>query len=387
MSGVINENKNWIDSTWKKIESKLSKVAVRSRNKLPYTTDENGVHTDKNETMNWWWTNGFWGGMMWLMYAETGDDTYKETAISSESMINKIFEEYDHLDHDVGFIWHLTAGADYRITKNRKMRSANLLVAASLASRFNIDARFIRAWNNGTWDGIDLDGLSIIDTVMNLAQLYWASEEVGDERFSRVAKSHMDMALRDHIRPDGSVYHQVLHDTKTGEFIKAYPGQGYSEDSCWSRGLAWAVYGSVISYIHTKEKRYLDAAVKCANCFITNCAKTDYLPAADFRAPKEFFAYDSTASACTACGLLELAKYVSEPEAAMYEDAAIKMLKAIDEKCANYDESIDHLVDLGTERCPRADVEDPKAEMPIIYGDFFYVEAFLKLRGNKFFIW
>ncbi len=382
MTDIINNNREWIDSTWEKIDKKLQKVAVRSRNKLPYTVDENGVHNDFSKDKIWWWTNGFFGGMMWLMYQETKNDTYMDTAKVQGSMVNKIFENYNYLDHDVGFLWHLTAGADYRITGDVKARSANMLAAASLASRYNIDGRFIRAWN-----GQDSEALTIIDCLMNLALLYWASDEAHDTRFTRIAKAHADMALRDHIREDGSVNHMVIHDMETGEFIEAKAGQGYSPDSCWSRGLAWAVYGMLISYVHTGDKKYLEASMKTANYFIVNSAKTNYLPPADFRAPEENFAYDSTAGACTACALLELAKHASKPEAQMYADAAIKMLKAIDEKCANYDETKDYLVDLGSLRCPREGIADAETNMPIIYGDFFYVEAMLKLRGNDFFIW
>ena len=383
MSEVIAKNKQWIDETFTKIDKKLQKVSVRSRNKLPYTAID-GVHNDEHTERPWWWTNGFWGGMMWLMYQETKSDTYKETAIKSGEMVNEIFGEYNRLDHDVGFLWHLTEGANYRITGDRKARSANLLAAASLFSRYNIDGKFIRAWN-----GVDADFLTIIDCMMNLSILYWASEEVGDSRFARVARAHADTTLRDHVRPDGSVNHMVIHDGETGEFKESWAGQGYAPDSCWSRGLAWAIYGFYISYAHTGDGKYLDAAKKTANYFIVNTMRTGYLPAADFRAPKDVFCVDTTASACTACALLEIAKHVSEPEGEMYREEAIKLLKAIDEKCANYDENVDYLVGFGTERCPRKEFPREKCgvEKPIIYGDFFYVEAFLKLRENDFFIW
>ena len=382
MTESIKANIEWIDSTWGKIDKKLQKVAVRSRNKLPYTVDENGVHNDYSQDKIWWWTNGFFGGMMWLMYAETKNDTYLQTAKVQGNLVNKIFENYNWLDHDVGFLWHLTSGAQYRITGNLKARTANLLAAASLASRYNINGKFIRAWN-----GQDSENLTIIDCLMNLSLLYWASDEVKDNRFSLIAKSHADMSLRDHIRQDGSVNHMVVHDKETGDFIESLAGQGYAPDSCWTRGLAWAVYGMLISYVHTGECRYLEASVKCADYFIQNIKSFDWLPPADFNAPKEFFAYDSTAGACTACALLELAKHVPWEKAEVYADAAIRTLKAIDEKCANYDESIDYLVNLGSLRCPREDIKDAGINMPIIYGDFFYVEAMLKLRGNDFFIW
>ena len=198
--------------------------------------------------------------------------------------------------------------------------------------------------------------------------------------------SHADMAIRDHIRADGSVNHIVEHDTETGEVVKIHRGQGYSDTSCWSRGLAWAVYGAVISYIHTGKQEYLDAAVKTANYFIVNCAVTDYLSVVDFKAPTEPVYYDSTAGLCAACGLLELAKFVSESEARTYVDAAIKIIKATDKVFCNYSEDEDSLVGMGTERYP-SEGNMKGVHIPIIYGDFFYVEALLKLKGNDFFIW
>ncbi|MBQ8526250.1 MAG: glycoside hydrolase family 88 protein [Clostridia bacterium] len=383
MNTIIEQNKQWIDEVWQKVENKLSKVAVRSREKLPYTTDENGVHnTEYYHGCADWWTNGFWGGLLWLMYSETGKDVYKDCAIRSGELLDAALADYKKLHHDVGFMWHLTAGAKYALTGDESAYNTNLYAAATLASRFNIDGNFIRAWN-----GEGAIGWSIIDCLMNIPLLYWASKETGDPRFKKIAMRHADMAIRDHIRPDGSVNHIVEHDTETGEVVRVHGGQGCADDSCWSRGLAWAVYGSIISYIHTEKKEYLDAAIKTANYFIANCAQTDYKPLIDFRQPPEPVYYDSTAGVCTACGLLEIAKYVSESEARMYTQAAINILKAVDAEWANYDENIDYLVGMGSERYPTTKEQLKVVHMPIVYGDFFYVEALLKLKGNEFFIW
>lgn len=381
MDSVTNKNQAWIDSVWEKIEKKMEKVAARSFDKLPYTTTD-GVHDDKAQSDPGWWTNGFWGGMMWLMYLETKNDVYKNTAQRCEDKICVTLDNFLRIDHDAGFMWHLTSGANYRITGDKKAFNRNMIVAAALSSRYNIDAKYIRAWNFENTEGI-----SIIDCMMNLPLLYWASEEIGDDRYKKIAMAHADMAICDHIRPDGSVNHIVRHDDDTGEVIEIQAGQGYSETSCWTRGLAWAIYGGIISYIHTKEKRYLDASIKCANFFIANVIRTDYLPPIDFRSPIEPLYYDSTAGACVASALLEIAKYVSDQEALGYTDAAIKMLKAIDEKCACYDEKIDHLVDLGSERYPKPEFQRKVAHLPIIYGDYYYVEALCKLRGLDFFMW
>lgn len=382
---IISQNQKWIDETWNKIDKKLSITAVKSRDKIPYTS-VNGVHDNKAETQLDWWTNGFWGGMMWLMYKATGKEDYKITARRQEELLNPALFDFKSLHHDVGFMWHLTSGADYRITGSEKACNINLLAASTLFSRYNIDGQFIRAWNN--WgEGDHHDGWSIIDCLMNIPLLYWASAEIGDDRFKKVAVKHTDMALRDHIRPDGSVNHIVEHDTSTGELVKVHGGQGYSNVSCWSRGLAWAVYGTILSYIHTGKTEYLDAAKKTADYFITHVMPYDYLTPVDFSGPREPLYYDSTAGVCTACGLLEIAKYVPEAESYSYTDAAIKILKATDEKFCNYDENEDALVLMGTERYPLNENDFNGLHIPIIYGDFFFVEALYKLKGNDFLIW
>ena len=380
MRTVIAQNQEWIDLTWEKIDKKLSKVAVRSRNKLPYTTI-NGIHDNEAVDNINCWTNGFWGGMMWLMYNATGNEEYRKTAERSEEMMDNALRNYKALHHDVGFMWHILSGANYRLTGNEASCIRNLYAATVLASRYDCEGDYILAWNWGC------EGYSIIDCLMNLPLLYWASDEVGDERFKKLAIRHMNMALRNHIRPDGSVNHIVDHDREKPGVKQILGGQGYSVDSCWSRGLAWAVYGCMISYIHVGKEEYLEAAKRTANYFIEHCKKTNYLPIVDFCAPAEPVLYDSTAGVCTACGLLELAKYVSEKEAQSYTQEAINILKACDEKFCNYEDDEDALVLMGTECYPKSDAEWKGVHIPMIYGDFFFVEAMLKLKGNEFFIW
>lgn len=380
MSTIIEQNREWIDETWDKIDKKLSRVAIKSRNKLPYSTI-NGVHDNRAETEIDRWTNGFWGGMMWLMYNETKNEEYKVTALSADKILEKALEDYKLLHHDVGFMWHISSGAEYRLTGNKRACNKTLYTAAMLASRYNIDGKFIRAWNGGNRH----IGWTIIDTMMNLPLLYWASDEIGDPRFKRIAMSHADMVLRDHIRDDGSVYHIVEHNTETGEVVNIPQGQGYKPDSCWSRGLAWAIYGMVLSYVHTEKQEYLDAAKKTANYFIANCVSYDYKTPIDFKAPVEPVYYDSTAGVCAACGMLEISKYVTDAEANIYKNAAINILKATDKYFADYTETEDALVLMGSELYPRESEEG--LHIPIIYGDFFFVEAMLKLKNNDFLIW
>lgn len=380
MKTVIEQNKQWIDETFAKLDKKLSVTSVKSRDKLVFTS-VNGVHDNQAEIRVGKWTNGFWGGLNWLMYEATGKENYRLAAESSEKLLDVALSSFRTLDHDVGFLWHLTAGASYRLTGNDASYMRNMFAAATLMSRYNVDGDYIRAWN-----GEEID-LTIIDTVMNLPQLYWASEQVNDPRFARIAMRHMDMAVRDHIREDGTINHIVQHSVDKPGVVGIPNGQGYAPESCWSRGLAWAVYGSILSYIHTKKPEYLEACKKTSDRFIAYCKENDYLPLSDFEAPKEPVYYDSTATMCAVCGILELAKYVSEEEGKVYTEEAIKLLKVAEAKFCNYEEDEDSIVQMGSVRYPREEAFKIGLHVPLIYGDFFFVEAMCKLKGRDFLIW
>lgn len=377
---IIKENRQWIDDVWNKLDNKISRTAISSRYKIPYTT-VNGVHDNRFEVAPDAWTNGFWGGLMWLMYVGTGNEEYKKTAEISEKMLDKAFEDFKSLNHDVGFMWHLTSGANYRITGNARSLNRSLFAAAVLASRYNVDGGYIRAWN-----GDGSVGWTIIDCMMNLPLLYWASEELGDDRFKRIAQSHADKAIKYHIRDDGSTNHIVEYNPETGDFVKTHAGQGYCAGSCWTRGLAWAIYGTVLSHIYTKKEEYLKAAIKMADYYINNISD-DYLTVVDFKAPHEPIFYDSTAGVCIACGLIELSKCIEGEEGNRYLQTAINILKATDVTFCDYGDDSDAVVHSGTGAYPNVEWKMSEVHIPIIYGDFFFVEAMLKLKGHDFLIW
>lgn len=374
---ILKENESWIEETWKKVEGKLSRTSIKSRNKIPYTT-ENGEHDDKPTKKSiHFWTNGFWGGLMWLMYAQTKDERYKITAEISEKRLDEAFKDIERVEHDTGFVWHILSGANYRLTGNTDSKHRNILAAMSLASRYNADGRFIRCWS-----GTERAGWTIIDSMMNLPQLYWASEELQDERFKKIAVCQADMSMRDHVRKDGSVNHIVVHDTEKPDVVlKTMGGQGYCEGSSWSRGAAWALYGFTLSYLYTKNEKYLDTAKKVAHYFIANITNTEWLPLLDFRQPETPVYYDSTAGAIAACGLIELSKSVCENEKDMYLSAAIKLLKAMEKNWCDFTDEEDSILQMGSERYTSG------VHIPIVYGDYYFVEAILKLKGNMFLPW
>ena len=365
----------WIDDIWKKISDKLLRVAISRKGTLPYTTREGKAYDDMFADNVNWWTNGFWPGMMWLMYDSTKNEAYKKTAENAEMLLDGAFKNYDELHHDVGFMWHISAGADYRLTGSKEAYVRNMYAANILASRFNLKGGYIRAWN-----GDAASGYAIIDCLMNLPLLYWASNVSGDERFKHIAMQHADKTLKYHVREDGSVYHIVNYDPQTGNVVDFKGGQGYNENSSWSRGQSWGLYGFVLSYIHTKEERYLNAAKRIANYFIAACCD-DYLPKCDFRSPKEPVLYDSSAGLIAACGLIELSRILDENERIMYFNAACNFIKAIVERFADWSDDSDAIIT----HCS----ENYKAQkhLTLIYADFFLVEAINKLRGINTFLW
>lgn len=376
-SKIILENKEWVESTFKKIDNKLSKVAIRSRNKLPFTVSKEGVHNDFTNRDITWWTNGFFGGMMWLMYNETHNPEYMATAKVSECKLQGAFKAFDGLHHDVGFMYHLTSGASYRLTGDKVSRAINLIAANMLAGRYNLKGEFIRAWNIP-----DSEGWTIIDGMMNIPLLYWASRELNDERFKHIAVKQAEMCARDHVREDGTVNHIVMHDVnEAGKVLGTRGGQGFGEGSCWSRGQSWAVYGFILSYIHTKDEKYLQTAKRVADLFIEETEKTDWLPRADFRQPPEPVVYDATAGAISACGLIEIAKYVPENEQEKYLSAAVNILKAMEKDWCDWDDQTDGILMMGSGSYHY------ERHMNIIYGDFYFTEAILKLKGSDFLIW
>lgn len=371
----MTEYRAWVDTIWEKVDRKLQKVAVRSKFKLPYTTIH-GVHDNYAEKDISWWTNGFWGGLMWLMYLDTKNEIYKKTAEESEEMLQKALIEYEGLHHDVGFMYHMTSSVNYRITGNQKSKVRALLAADTLAARYNLKGGYIRAWN------FDYVGWAIIDCMMNIPLLYWASEEKNDPRYCYIAMSHADKTMHHHVRGDGSVKHIVEYDPETGEEVREIPGQGYGVGSSWSRGQAWGLYGFTLSYCYTKKKEYLETAKRIAHYFIS-CVCEDYLPRCDFRSPAEPVIYDSTAGAIAASGLLELAGVVEKEEREAYVRAAMNLLHALESKCCNWSLGEDSILQMGTERYH----SEKGRHIPIIYGDYYFVEALYKLRENKFRIW
>lgn len=383
---TVEKNNAWIQDVISKITDKMDWVSEKSKDKIPYTTI-NGVHDDRSlsnpsgvsaDGINWW-TNGFWGGMMWQMYHVTGQEKYKEFANISEDKLDAGLQQYSGLHHDVGFMWLPTSVANFKITQNRKSRIRALHAANLLAGRYNPVGEYIRAWND--LEGQDTRGWAIIDCMFNIPLLYWATKETGDPRFEQIARKHADTVMDTFVRPDGSVNHIVEFDPFKGGVVKTYGGQGYAENSSWTRGQTWGLYGFMMSYIHTGREEYLNTAKRIAHYFIANIPENGIIPI-DFRQPNEPAYEDSTAAAIAACGLIEISKAVGEHEKNLYLGAALKLLKVLDEHRTDWSKDCDCILKNGS-----AAYHANEYHQNIIYGDYYFIEAIFKLKGNDLYLW
>jgi len=364
------------EEIFRKIAAKLYAECERNKGIIPYIP-QNGRYEDMGAKSINWWTNGFWNGILWQMYAATKESLYFDMARETEERLDEALANEKMLDHDVGFMWLHASVADYRLTGDETAKGRALKAAEHLASRYRPGGKFILAWNNND------PGIMIIDCLMNLPLLFWAANETGKEEYKEIALGHLETAMRYVVRPDGSCNHIVLVDPETGEFRDNPAGQGYESGSAWSRGQAWAVYGFALAYRYTKDVRYLDKAKTVAHYFLANIALNDYVSLLDFRAPAEPVYLDTTACACAACGLLEIALFVPELEKALYEQSAIRIITAMDGKYCDYDTKTDGILQYGSARYDRAS----DREVPIIYGDYFYLEAILRLKDQYMEMW
>lgn len=375
----------WMEELYQKMEAKFHAECERIGSKIPYMT-ENGVYQkDCAESDIYWWTNGFWPGILWKMYHATGNECYRSCAECVEQKMDQALYGFMGLHHDTGFMWLHSAVANYRLTGSEESRKRGLMAASILAGRFNPAGNYIRAWNpECVEDGQDCTGWIIVDSMMNIPLLYWAATELKDPRFYYIATAHADTIKRTLVRPDGSCGHIASLDPDTGILLEILPGQGYSDTSSWSRGQSWILYGFALSYRYTKNSDYLETARRTANYFISNTSLTGDIPLCDFRQPKTPEYYDTSAGLCAVCGLLEIAEHVKEEaDKRLYQAHAKRILKAITDQCCDWDPEHDSIV----QKC-KVDYHSTKEKQTdLIYADYFLAEAVLRMMDKDFLIW
>lgn len=342
--------------------NKIARTSMRIKDSMPQTT-YNGIYDDYSDKEHIrWWTNSFWAGMMWQMYDITSEERYMNYAVSIEKKLEKVLYEYKTLDHDLGFLWLLTGAEHYRHTNDERAKNDMLLAASVLASRYDIGAGVVRAWNDRYCSGV-----AIIDSLMNMPLLYMASEIEFDGRFKRIAEAHAEKVREYFVRGDGSIRHIVRFDPETGAFVCVDGGQGYNADSAWTRGQGWAIYGFVQNYQQSGKKEFLEASIKTAEFFIKEAEKNAYKIKCDFRQSENIELYDTSAAAVAACGLAELYRETGEEK---YIEASRRLITVCDKEFCPWDNENDEaLLNYGC-----GSYSDGK-QKALIYGDFYFFKA------------
>lgn len=349
------------------------------KDEFPRSINPDGtLRTNKSE----WWTSGFFPGSLWYLFEYTKDQAVKQAALERTKSVE--VEKLNTGDHDIGFKIICSFGNQLRITGDTSAIPVIITAAQSLTKRFHPTVGAIRSWGN---INDNKNFLVIIDNMMNLELLFAATRFTHDSSFYKIAISHADKTIANHFRNDGSSYHVIEYDPANGGVTKKRTHQGFADESAWARGQAWGLYGYVVCYRETKEKRYLEQANKIAGFLLKhpNLPK-DKIPYWDFNAPDIPTALrDASAGAIMASALLELSKYVDKEMSSYYFANAEDMIKSLSN--APYKtklaESHNFLLQHSVGHLPG------KSEMdvPLSYADYYYLEAmrrYIDYKKNSF---
>ena len=352
--------------------SYMMKQLPENRYPKTYFADKQKFETSKSD----WWCSGFYPGT--LIYL---DESAKKPVFEKE--IDRIFqdlkkEQFNKTTHDLGFMMFCSFGNANRLNPTPEYAEILMNSAKSLASRFDEKVGCIKSW-----DAKDDSYLVIIDNMMNLELLFWASEYSGDKSYYDIAVKHANTTLKNHFRPDFSSYHVINYNSKTGEIKQKKTAQGYADESAWARGQSWGLYGYTVMYRATKDKKYLDQAVAIAE-FILNHPNLpkDKVPYWDFNAPNIPDALrDSSAGAVMASALLELENYVDTESSKKYNSVAKTILVTLSSKEYLAEEGTNggFLLKHGVGHIP----QKTEIDVPLTYGDYYFVEAMLRYKKQK----
>lgn len=347
------------------------------------------------------WTDGFYIGVLNLAYVLSGDIEFRELADNYDAFLKLRIQNTDEvntqnkflkLDHDVGMIFLPSAGFGYTFLGRESDKHILLQAADVLASRYNEKGQFIRAWDTWPTD-TDLEfieekkGKVIIDSLMNIPLLFRATEITGDKKYFNIGYSHAKTLSKYIVREDYSTYHTYNFNHITGEPVSGKTQQGFSNESCWSRGQSWAVYGFALAYKYTNDEEFLEKSEKTAEYFMNHLSAVD-LPVWDFTAANkhEFLPWDASAATICASGLLELYELTGKQE---HLNNALRLLRALEKFCVtdSYEEC-QPLV-LHNTAGPVYSDNSPKnlmvcaIDQASVYADYFYLECKLKLSFEK----
>ena len=348
---------------------------------FPDECSKNNVYAAKdNNDGRSTWTTGFWTGILWHAYEITGDTKYKDVASAHVPTFHQRIEEQIGVNHhDMGFLYIPSCVAAYKLDGNEQGKEAALMAADHLITRYHETGEFIQAWGSV---GADDNYRLIVDCLLNIPLLYWASEVSGDSTYRDIAYNHFSTTVSVCYREDGSTYHTYYFDKVTGLPLKGVTAQGASDDSTWSRGQAWGMYGPMLTYIYEEDERALDTFMAAANYFL-------------YYLPEDYIAYwdlsftdgddeprDSSSAAIAVCAMLEAIKHMDEndPYRRLYYNACQRIMNSlIDNYLTKNIPTANGLLLHGTYSKPGNNGVD---EMTI-WGDYFYMEALHRMLNPE----
>jgi len=377
----------FISENFKNAQKHLNKmldVADVIKLQYPRTINKNGVlvTTDMYD-----WTPGFFPGLLWNTYEFNQDDKLQAEAIKWTQSLEplKNFEEH----HDLGFMMYCSYGNAYRFTKNKLYKDILVQSARSLSTRYNATTGSIKSWNTfNSWHGNKKYSFPvIIDNMMNLELLFFASAVTGDTSFKHIALTHALNTMKNQIRSDYSSYHVVCYDTLTGKVEGTETAQGLADNSTWARGQAWGIYGFTMVYRESKDKRFLKTAQGMADYFINhpnlpadkvpywdfNLLEKGYIPGVNSNANNVMDLFrDASAASITASALLELSLY-SGVKGKKYYDFAIQILHSL--ASANYMAAPGTNANFILKHSVGSIPHNGEIDVPLIYADYYFLEA------------
>lgn len=362
-----------LESALDDVIQKIDYMILTLGDKFPNECSTNNVYApkDNNDGRNTW-TTGFWTGILWHAYELTGDAKYMTLAESHvPGFLQRIEEKNGVNHHDMGFLYIPSCVASYKLVGNQMGREAALKAADHLITRYHESAEFIQAWGSV---GADDNYRLIVDCLLNIPLLYWASEATGDSKYHDIAYKHFNTTVNVCYREDGSTYHTYYFDKVTGMPLRGATAQGASDDSTWSRGQAWGMYGPMLTYIYIKDQKALDTFTLAANYFLTYLPE-DYVAFWDLSfTDGDDEPRDSSSAAIAVCAMLEAIKHMdeSDPQRRLYVNACNKIMNSlIDNYMTTGNATANGLLLHGTYSKPAGNGVD---EMTM-WGDYFFMEA------------
>lgn len=339
--------------------------------KFPRSLDKDGKLVTSGSG---WWCSGFYPGTLLYLVEATNDQVLKTEALNRLKLLEK--EQFNKSTHDLGFMMFCSFGNANRLDPKPEYKPILINSARSLASRFDEKIGCIRSWNSKP-----SDFLVIIDNMMNLELLFWATKETGDSSFYKIAVTHANTTIKNHFRPDYSTYHMVNYSTKTGLPQKKHTVQGAADESAWARGQGWGLYGYTVMYRETRDKKYLELANHIADYILNHPSlPADKIPYWDFNAPGIPNALrDASAGSLIASALIELAGYNQGKASKTYMDAAEHMLYSLcsDVYTAPYGTSQGFLLNHSVGNLPGKS----EVDVPLTYADYYFIEAMLRYKN------